>query len=46
MAMFEIPLGKFGEPEDVAGAVIFLASEASRMITGHILLVDSGWTAQ
>jgi NAD(P)-dependent dehydrogenase (short-subunit alcohol dehydrogenase family) len=27
MAMFEIPLGKFGEPEDVAGAVIFLASD-------------------
>ncbi len=44
--MFEIPLGKFGEPEDVADAVVFLASEASRMITGHILLVDDGWTAQ
>ena len=42
----KIPLGKFGEPEDVAGAVIFLASEASRMITGHVLLVDGGWTAQ
>jgi len=42
----KIPLGKFGEPEDVAGAVIFLASEAARMITGHILLVDGGWTAQ
>lgn len=42
----KIPIGKFGEPEDVAGAVIFLASEASRMITGHILLVDGGWTAQ
>jgi NAD(P)-dependent dehydrogenase (short-subunit alcohol dehydrogenase family) len=41
-----IPLGKFGEPEDVAGAVIFLASDAAKMITGHILLVDGGWTAQ
>ncbi len=44
--MFEIPLGKFGEPEDVADAVVFLASEASKMITGHILLVDGGWTAR
>jgi 2-deoxy-D-gluconate 3-dehydrogenase len=42
----KIPLGTFGEVEDVAGAVIFLASNASRMITGHVLLVDGGWTAQ
>ena len=42
----KIPLGTFGEVEDVAGAVIFLASNASRMVTGHVLLVDGGWTAQ
>lgn len=42
----KIPLGTFGEVEDVAGAVIFLVSDASKMVTGHVLLVDGGWTAQ
>lgn len=41
-----IPLGHLGKPEDVIGAVIYLASESSNMVTGHILLVDGGWTAQ
>lgn len=41
-----IPVGRIGEPEDVAGAVAFLASPAADFITGHILLVDGGWTAQ
>lgn len=40
-----IPMGCIGEPEDVAGAVVFLASPAARLITGHNLLVDGGWTA-
>ena len=40
-----IPLGRIGKPEDVLGAVIYLASEASNLVTGHILLVDGGWTA-
>ena len=40
-----IPLGRLGKPEDVAGAVVFLASAAADMITGHTLLVDGGWTA-
>jgi len=40
-----IPLGRVGKPEDVIGAVIYLASEASSMVTGHVLLIDGGWTA-
>lgn len=39
-----IPLGRFGEPEDVAGAVLFLASEEARYITGQVLVVDGGLT--
>ena len=40
-----IPLGRVGQPEDVVGAVVFLASPAANLITGHTLLVDGGWTA-
>ncbi len=39
-----IPLGRVGHPEDVVGAVVFLASPAAALITGHTLLVDGGWT--
>lgn len=41
-----IPLGRIGQPEDVAAAVIYLASPAANMVTGTSLLVDGGWTAQ
>jgi NAD(P)-dependent dehydrogenase (short-subunit alcohol dehydrogenase family) len=41
-----IPLGRIGQPEDVVGAVLFLASPASAMITGDSLRVDGGWTAR
>jgi NAD(P)-dependent dehydrogenase (short-subunit alcohol dehydrogenase family) len=41
-----IPLGRIGEPEDVTGAVLFLCSEAARLITGTSLVVDGGYTAQ
>jgi NAD(P)-dependent dehydrogenase (short-subunit alcohol dehydrogenase family) len=40
-----IPLGRVGEPEDVAAATVYLASPAAAMVTGHTLLVDGGWTA-
>lgn len=41
-----IPLGKVGEIKDVAGAVVYLASEAAGLVNGTILTVDGGWTAQ
>jgi len=41
-----IPLGKVGQPEDVASAVIYLCSYGAKMVTGHSLLVDGGWTVQ
>ncbi len=41
-----IPMQKIGQLEDVANAVLYLASPASAMVTGHSLLVDGGWTAQ
>lgn len=41
-----IPLGRIGDPEDVTGAVVFLASEGSNLITGDVMLIDGGWTAQ
>lgn len=41
----KIPLGRFGELEDLAGAVVFLCSPAARYITGQILYVDGGYLA-
>ena len=38
------PLGIIGEPGDLAGAVVLLASDAGRFITGHNLIVDGGWS--
>ncbi len=40
----ETPLGRLGHPQDVADAVLFLASEAAEFITGHVLVVDGGLT--
>ena len=38
-----IPAGRWGTPEDVAGAAVFLASKASDYVHGHVLVVDGGW---
>tara|TARA_Y100000739_G_scaffold220134_1_gene219297 strand:+ start:585 stop:1355 length:771 start_codon:yes stop_codon:yes gene_type:complete len=40
----KIKLGRIGEVEDLMGAIVFLASDAARMITGASLLIDGGWT--
>lgn len=41
----KVPLGRWGEPADLLGAAIFLASRASDYITGHTIYVDGGWLA-
>jgi NAD(P)-dependent dehydrogenase (short-subunit alcohol dehydrogenase family) len=38
-------LKRFGTPEDVVGAVIYLSAPASSLVTGHVFMVDAGWTA-
>ena len=45
-AMDDIPLGRFATESDIATAVVYLASNASSMITGSSLIIDGGWNAQ
>ncbi len=41
----KVPMGRLAEPEEIAAAVVYLASDAARMVTGHVLCVDGGYTA-
>ena len=41
-----IPAARWGEPRDIGGTVVFLASRASDYVNGHVLLVDGGWMAR
>ncbi|MFC1941919.1 SDR family NAD(P)-dependent oxidoreductase [Chloroflexota bacterium] len=41
-----IPLGRMAEPEEIAYSTLFLASDFANMITGHIMVIDGGWTIQ
>ncbi|MEP7338488.1 MAG: SDR family oxidoreductase, partial [Acidobacteriota bacterium] len=41
-----IPMGRWGDLHEIAGAAVFLASDAAAFVTGSSLFVDGGWTAQ
>ena len=46
LMLSRIPLGRFGQPDDVGYAVLYLASDESRYVTGSEVVVDGGWVAQ
>ncbi len=46
MLMENTPVGRFGQPEDIGNAAVFLALDESSFVTGHNLVVDGGWTAR
>lgn len=46
LTVSRIPLGRYGQPEDIAYGVLYLASDESAFVTGSELVIDGGWTAQ
>lgn len=46
LILSRIPLGRYGQPDDVAKGVLYLASDESSFVTGSELVIDGGWTAQ
>jgi NAD(P)-dependent dehydrogenase (short-subunit alcohol dehydrogenase family) len=41
-----MPIGRYGQPDEIAEAVLWLCSDASSLVTGHLLVVDGGWTVR
>jgi NAD(P)-dependent dehydrogenase (short-subunit alcohol dehydrogenase family) len=41
-----IPMGRMGQPDEIVGSAVFLASDAAAMVTGHVLSVDGGYVAR
>jgi NAD(P)-dependent dehydrogenase (short-subunit alcohol dehydrogenase family) len=46
LTLSRIPLGRYGQPADIAYGVLYLASDESAYVTGSELVIDGGWTAQ
>lgn len=44
--MKKLPVGRWGEPEEIAGLALYLSSPASSFMTGSMVLIDGGWTSQ